>query len=634
MSPTRRLSITVFAASLLLTAASPAIAQRELHWRELAVQARLEPDGTLAVSETHAMVFSGDWNGGERSFRVRLGQRLALDGIYRRDPGSDAWVALERGSLDLVDQWDWSDRKTLRWRSRLPSDPPFEATEIDYRLDYRLTGILHRERDGWLLDHDFAFPDRAGEITRFVLDLELAPEWQPVTALHGHVEEGMLPPGASRVVTARLRFVGAGVPANATRPRPARAVVLIVIALVALGMGGLLRWALRRERAVGRLAPLSTAAIDRAWLDERVFALRPEEVGAAWDNTIGSAEVAAMLARMQLEGKLASRVASEGLLLRRPNLHLTLLADRADLPESERQLVEGLFPTGNETDTASLRKHYAGRGFDPAAKIERGLKAGLGRRRGFGATQRPHPPRRPSVLLVLAGFSALALAVWLEPASLPAALALMAPLLVAWIPALAAAVALRGRVVRWKRPLVVIVLVELAALAALALLGSVPGQTTVALVGGALLLLGIARTVATGMQSREGAETIARRHELAAARAWFETELRKPEPQLEDAWAPYLIAFGLAPRMDRWWRAFGFATAAETAASRGGWSGSGGSGSGGWTGGGGAFGGAGATASWALAATSMSAGVAAPSSSGGGGGGGGGSSGGGGGGGW
>ena len=54
---------------------------RDLHWRELTVRAELENDGTLRVSERHVMVFNGDWNGGERSFRVEPHQILTVHGM-------------------------------------------------------------------------------------------------------------------------------------------------------------------------------------------------------------------------------------------------------------------------------------------------------------------------------------------------------------------------------------------------------------------------------------------------------------------------------------------------------------------------------------------------------------------------
>jgi len=231
----------------------------------------------------------------------------------------------------------------------------------------------------------------------------------------------------------------------------------------------------------------------------------------------------------------------------------------------------------------------------------------------------------------------LATAIFATPRG-PAALVLGAVLIGAWIPAGSGARLLRDRVAGFGGPAIAIVVGQAVAFGALAIYALLPIAVTAAFVAGLVLHLGLTRTMATSMQTRESAERIARRRELARARAWFTAELGRERPDLDDAWVPYVLAFGLAGEMDRWFRAFGGASAVATGMSQGGaWSGASGSGGGsGWTGGGGAFGGAGATATWASAATAMSAGVAAASSSsgGGGGGGGGGSSGGGGGGGW
>ena len=47
---------------------------RSLYWKALDVTARLDADGRLHVTERHEMVFTGDWNGGERTFRITGGQ--------------------------------------------------------------------------------------------------------------------------------------------------------------------------------------------------------------------------------------------------------------------------------------------------------------------------------------------------------------------------------------------------------------------------------------------------------------------------------------------------------------------------------------------------------------------------------
>jgi hypothetical protein len=240
------------------------------------------------------------------------------------------------------------------------------------------------------------------------------------------------------------------------------------------------------------------------------------------------------------------------------------------------------------------------------------------------------------VLLVLGGAAALVFSMVASPAELLAPALLGAALVVTWIPAFIGSCLLRERVVGFVGPGVLIGAGLLDGLLAIGLLPLLPRTSRFALGAGVVLFLGLTRTVATALQSRQSAERIARRRELARARAWLAAQLERSAPDVDDVWLPYLIAFGLAPHMDRWFRAHGGAARDSALATGGGaWSGSGGTTGGGWSGGGGAFGGAGATAGWAAAATSLAAGVSAASSgSGGGGSGGGGSSGGGGGGGW
>jgi hypothetical protein len=130
--------------------------------------------------------------------------------------------------------------------------------------------------------------------------------------------------------------------------------------------------------------------------------------------------------------------------------------------------------------------------------------------------------------------------------------------------------------------------------------------------------------------TRDSREAVAGRKKLATIRGWLKRELQRRDPELEDGWLPYLLAFGLAKDVDRWAVSHGHHVRTQTSTSP-----AGGGTSPSWTGGGGTFGAAGATTAWTAAATGLAAGVARPGSSGGGGGGGGGgSSGGGGGGGW
>ncbi|HEX8410799.1 MAG TPA: hypothetical protein VF883_18185 [Thermoanaerobaculia bacterium] len=74
--------------ALAVCAASVLHAQeRSLSWTSLDVTAKLESDGTLRVSERHAMRYDGAWNGGERIFRTEAWQQLELLGMSYVDRG-------------------------------------------------------------------------------------------------------------------------------------------------------------------------------------------------------------------------------------------------------------------------------------------------------------------------------------------------------------------------------------------------------------------------------------------------------------------------------------------------------------------------------------------------------------------
>ena len=160
-------------------------AERELHWDALDVEAHLNADGVLDVIERHTMVFTGDWNGGERVFNVRPRQKLEFVSLERLDARTGSPHSQETSVPDNVDEFTWADRRTLRWRSRLPSDPPFANSRLTYVLHYsrcaQLSGILLNEEQYWI-DHDFAFPNRPGPIAHFTLNLDLDPAWQPLAS--------------------------------------------------------------------------------------------------------------------------------------------------------------------------------------------------------------------------------------------------------------------------------------------------------------------------------------------------------------------------------------------------------------------------------------------------------------------
>src|SRR5450830_408235 len=186
--PVRRLGPALLSLALGIALAAPAGA-KELKWSRFDVSAKLDADGRLHVVERQAIVFTGDWNGGFRKFRKSVGQKLDFEGLSRVDKAAGQSHSLSPGDLSGVDQYKWIDSTTLWWRSRLPSDPEFDHTEIVYEVRYTWSNILVHSGDTYRLDHDFAFPDRDNVIEKFTLDLSIDPAWRAPTGFPSHWEK-------------------------------------------------------------------------------------------------------------------------------------------------------------------------------------------------------------------------------------------------------------------------------------------------------------------------------------------------------------------------------------------------------------------------------------------------------------
>jgi predicted membrane protein DUF2207 len=606
--------------------AMPAFA-KSLYWRTFDVTARLDSDGRLHVREQQGMVFDGDWNGGERRFNIRPGQSLDLARVVRVENGQD--VPLVRGDLSQVDHWDFAGDNVVRWRSRRPSDPPFQNQQITYAIEYVLSGILQRSDGGAHLHHDFAFPDRAGVIENFTLHLDLDPAWHGLPSPY-ILQRRTLPAGESVIVDTTLTYTGHGSPITLKPMVTKEHATVIILLLLAAGIG--LTWKFYVDnKHQGRSGPLfPIAAIDERWLNRYVFSLPPEVVGYAWDEENGAPEVAAMIARMEQEKKLHTWITHDAALIgERTVLHLKLLADWETLPAGEKELVQALFLGKTESDTDQIRAYYRTTGFRPQQLIQKSIDDALLR-----------VPEWNGPTVVLSGFEILLLVVIVFGGYilLQASRQLWTYIFFAGaisVLGISAAIAARKRVDRtpWTPVVFAWGVIFAGAVIANATVGL--AMTDFAAAAMAMISAFIAAFILLVSRSRESIAKVAFRRRLAAARQFFEKQLASPNPKLQDAWYPYLIALGLGPNVDRWFKNFSQASSGLVGGSS--HTSSFGSSSSpsatSWTGGGGAFGGAGATGSWA-AMSVLAGGVATPGSSGGFGGGGGGGSGGGGGGGW
>lgn len=621
---------------LLVMLLAASVAQsKSLYWPAIEVEARLDADGRLHVAETQTYSFDGDWNGGERVFDIRAGQSLRLEGVDRIDGAAS--IPLTRGNLDVVDGYDLVDGTTLRWRSRLPEAPPFENAQFTYRIRYTLSGILSGRDRHFTLAHDFAFPDRQGVIQAFKLHFTIDPVWRGLDSPQD-VEMQDIPPGQGVVLRAELDYQGATSPAGVVVPPPPwlghAALALLLAGLVAL----LVRFFVleRRLGRFGGLTPLD--AIDQAWLDQTVFALPPEVIGAAWDGDVGAPEIAAILATLANEKKIETSV--ERRTWRSHKLSMRLLVDPDSLDGYRRDVVKKLFFHGRtETDTDAVRDHYAKTGLDLASLIRAPIERQLNRLPNWSVKEK-RTNWRFDGLALLAALVLLVVAAFLGSDNdiVFVISVIFGGLFVLPIAAVVARFHTRAIVgLPWRIAMVLVASVPLVAETVYFMLGTVDyllhPLTLVALTAWNLAGFNL---ILDALRTDETPEKIAARKRLHSARAYFKRELRSHTPRLKDDWFPYLLAFGLGSNVDSWFRSYGTQGGSTGTLTSLDSTSTGGSRGSSWTGGGGSFGGAGASGVWATAAAAVGAGVSLPSSSSSSGssGGGGSSSGGGGGGGW
>jgi hypothetical protein len=591
-----------------------ALAQRALHWDSVDVAAHLDADGGLVVTETQTMVFSGDWNGGERRFNIRPRQQLSLISLDRAE--GNGWKPMVRdSSLDDVDDYALTDDTTLRWRSRLATDPPFANTKITYVLHYRLANILLKNVDEYKLDHDFLFPDRQGDITRASVTLTFDPEWQPQMSGLSRYTAEQLPPGRGLVLTIPLRYTGAGVPLvldTSLSPGIVRALwSLLFIPIAVIG------WAFARERWYGRFAPLY-APVDEAWIREHIVNHPAEVVAATWDNQIENAEVVALIARLVAEGKLKSGAGKKSM-----SLHLAV--DRRKLDGYERALVDGLFfQKRTDTSTELVQNHYRKAGFNPANLIRGDLKA----RAAAILPPGRNPWSAPFVATILyCGGTALIGREWQNGRISTTVAALFAfgalPLIL-----FARREGLRFRAnIQWgpKKALSSLLPAALALGAVQIYLwrwadsGVVPASGSL-IVGIVMLALSVLFAAVGALKSTQHRAALAYRKMLASGREFFIAELAKERPALRDEWFPWVLAFGLGKQMDDWSTlrasAPSMGSSGKSPSSSSFSSGERGTSSATWTGfAGGRSGGGGGGASWSAAAAGLAAPIAPASSS-------------------
>lgn len=556
---------------LLACAVPQARAQGGLvSWNRLDVAARLDNDGRLHVAETHEMELSGDVSIINRTFHYAADQSVLLGGISRLEADGSK-KALKDAAVESADSY-----RVYRWgvqfSVRGERDPAFEGVVTRrYVIEYELQGAitpawdlpagrqplesgtsprnpLERAREVWSawreawpeidrhyrLDHDVVFPSEGagGGVRELNYRLEYDTAW---VLLDKDRDLGVATPDVDYRVQRVLRYLPAGRPKAVNAEQALfRVSTLAVPLLFGLVLGLLFLLADR----VFNPSPRG----DRSLFENRVVSLPPELIREQLGGPSSPPSFESFLLRMAAQKKIAISVVSPATDEAEAVVSLRLTTDRARLTPFEADVVGEIFGRLDTISTTDIQARFRGRNFHPNGIVS----AAFARLRAPAATR----PRKGRPLLSAAHLSFMAAGVAFMVKSLTDR-TMDDPL-----PLLAGLVPGNILVTLWpvgsaaRRPGLLAVLIGMFGLgvlgAALALSPNTPLSGAAAL-GLTVLSTGhclglIARLPKAGPTDLE----------LDAARRWAMAELRRPRPDLRDAWVDSLEAIGASRALARW----------------------------------------------------------------------------------
>lgn len=561
--------------STALSSPASAPTEAEVQWKDIEIRARLDGDGVLHVTELVWLEAIGDVTTVERFVRGWVGTGVQVSRVARIEASGREARVLSQGSLDAADRYEWVDGQSLRWSVRGPQEAAFAAvTRLGYRIEYTVSGavipiwgvrpfssatilslfVLHPVRRGeelwqawrfapgawrsrYLVDHDFSpFPflatttvDRVSLLMAFdrAWGGQEAPfrEWRPV------------PAGGDARQALPLDFRGTGVPA-AIDPTLHMSWLgplgLLPLVSVALWAGLVFRQWRRRRR-------FDHTPVDASWMGLHLVTRAPDEIAQVLsgpDEGFSYPGAAAILERMARQMKIEFHDEPDRGTLR-------LRVPRASLTPWERAIVEQLFGVGDVVEEPAVRSRLEAGTIDPEGAARRAYETARLRR-----TWRFSPRAVPTLVLIALGVG-LMLTVLAAGGFQALAVGLVLGSVI-YQP-------MRPAAARWgRRPdlplfplgaLIVPALVFSAALIVFFL--SVPAYPR-AIIGLASLWLGLTNSLVNGAKPLGSESEIEARYGLARARRYIAAELRKPFPNLEDTWLPWILALDLGDEVAAW----------------------------------------------------------------------------------
>jgi len=544
-------------------------------WNRLDVVSRLDNDGRLEVAETHEMKVQGDATIISRPFNYAADQSVVVHGVFRLEADGSKKPLKEAPveAADCYQVYRWG----LQFSLRGDHDPAFEGVLTRrYVIEYELQGALtpawdmaagrlpldggtsprsplERAKEVWAgwreawpginrhyrLDHDVTFPSRGS--TEGLAELNYRLEYDTAWVLLDKDRDiGVATPDVDYRVQRILRYLPEGRP-KAVDPNQAAFRLTTLAGPLAFGLVfGLVFLATDR---LSRPAPRG----DRALFESRVASLPKELILDRLGESAAAPSFQTLLLRLAAQKKIAISVESPATDETHAKVRLRLTTDRGKLTAFESEVVQEIFGSSDTVSTADIQDRFRGETFNPNRIVD----TAFGRMRSARTARATKS--RPLWSALHLGLMAAGVGLMLKSLT-DHAMDDPAPLFAGLVPGnILVGIWPSGPSTR--RPGLLTILIGIVTLgllgAALALSPNTPLSGFAAL-GLTALSTGHCVGLLARLPKPGPAEL-----ELDAARQWALAELRRPRPDLRDAWVEALEGLGAGRALARWKARYG-----------------------------------------------------------------------------
>jgi len=146
-------------------------------WNGLQIDAYLDKEGELLVTEKHSLILNGNIQNLNKQFPNSIkNQKLTIISLFRSDVVTNKIYEYRPGDLSHIGNYSIINNKLI-WVIGNNNSPTYKNTPVTFILKYKIDNVLQSKNNTYILKHIFGQSNRSNNIKTFSFRIKLAPIW-------------------------------------------------------------------------------------------------------------------------------------------------------------------------------------------------------------------------------------------------------------------------------------------------------------------------------------------------------------------------------------------------------------------------------------------------------------------------